>query len=135
MYDIKELIKTAKEIAEKNFCCNYSNYTVGAVLVAKSGKKYTGFNIENHGIQSICAERVAFCKALSDMEKEFECIVVVGKNMKDKNYTKTLPCGYCRQFISNYSKSDFMIHTYDDEEKKIYSYKISELLPESFKFN
>ena len=69
---IEKLVNEAKEIANRNFCCSHSNFTVGAALVTKSGKVYKGFNIENDGIQSICAERVAFCKALSENQKEFE---------------------------------------------------------------
>ncbi len=130
---INLLIKEAKEVANKNYCCKYSNYTVGAALLTKDGKVYKGFNIENDGIQSICAERVVFSKALSEMNKEFTCIVVVGKNIKDEKFIKTVPCGYCRQFMSEYTNKDFMIYTYDDNEDKLYSYSIQELLPENFK--
>jgi cytidine deaminase len=129
---INKLIDEAKEIANRNFCCGHSGFTVGAALLTSEGKVYKGFNIENDGIQSICAERVAFTKALSEDNHRFSCIVVVGKKLKDKNFKKTLPCGYCRQFMCEYVKEDFMIYTYDDEEQKIYTYNITELLPESF---
>lgn len=129
---IERLTNEAKEIAERNFCCGHSGYTVGAALLTADGKVYKGFNIENDGIQSICAERVAFAKALSEDNHRFSCIVVVGKKMKDRDFIKTLPCGYCRQFMSEYVKKDFMIYTYDDKEQKLYSYNITELLPESF---
>ena len=110
----------------------YSNYHVGAALVCKNGKIYTGCNIENHGIMSICAERVAFTKALSEGNHEFVCVAVVGKPLTQESFNKTLPCGYCRQFLSEYTSKDFMIYTYDDIENKLYSYKLEELLPESF---
>lgn len=126
------LIEEAKEIASRNFCCTHSNFTVGAALLTNEGKIYKGFNIENDGIQSICAERVAFAKALSEDNQKFTCIAVVGKKLTDKYFTKTLPCGYCRQFMSEYVNSDFIIYTYDDQEQKLYTYKLSELLPESF---
>lgn len=129
---INKLIEEAKEIAERNFCCGHSGYTVGAALLTNEGKIYKGFNIENDGIQSICAERVAFAKALSENNHNFSCIVVVGKKTKEKDFVKTLPCGYCRQFMSEYVRKDFMIFTYDDKEDKLYSYNITELLPESF---
>lgn len=129
---INRLIEEAKKTANNNFCCKHSNFTVGAALLTEEGKLYTGFNVENDGIQSICAERVAFVKALSAMNKNFKCIVVVGKNMNDSNFKKTLPCGYCRQFMSEYTNKDFLIYTYDDEEQKLYTYKLEELLPESF---
>lgn len=131
---VRKLIEEAKEIAQRNFCANDSNFTVGAALLTKDGKIYKGFNIENDGIQSICAERVVFAKALTENEKEFTCIAVVGKEKSAKNFTKTLPCGYCRQFMKEYTNPDFIIYAYDDEKDKIYSYTMEELLPESFTF-
>lgn len=129
---IDKLLEEAKGIANSNFCCNHSKYTVGAALLTKEGKVYKGFNVENDGIQSICAERTAFVKALSEGNKEFECIVVVGKEQDAPKFVKTLPCGYCRQFMSEYVKEDFLIYAYDEEKDEIYEYKITELLPESF---
>ena len=61
----------------------YSNFQVGAALRTKSGKIYLGCNIENHGIQGICAERTAFAKALSEGEREFESITKKKKNTWD----------------------------------------------------
>ncbi len=130
---ISNLISQAKSIANQNFCCKYSNFTVGAALLCQNGTIYTGFNVENHGIESICAERSAFIKALTDGQKEFKAIAVVAKKLDAPSFSKTLPCGYCRQFLSEYTNPEFMIYTYDDEEDKIYSYSIAELLPESFK--
>lgn len=129
---IIELINQAKEIANRNFCCKHSNFTVGAALMTKEGKVYKGFNVENDGIQSICAERVAFTKALSEGNHDFVCVAVVGKPLTQEQFNKTLPCGYCRQFLSEYANKDFMIYTYDDVENKLYSYRLEELLPESF---
>jgi cytidine deaminase len=129
---IIELINQAKEIANRNFCCKHSNFTVGAALMTKEGKVYKGFNVENDGIQSICAERVAFTKALSEGNHEFVCVAVVGKPLTKDQFSKTLPCGYCRQFLSEYASKDFMVYRYDDVENKLYSYRLEELLPESF---
>ena len=129
---IIELINQAKEIANRNFCCKHSNFTVGAALMTKEGKVYKGFNVENDGIQSICAERVAFTKALSEGNHEFVCVAVVGKPLTKDQFSKTLPCGYCRQFLSEYASKDFMVYTYDEVENKLYSYRLEELLPESF---
>lgn len=131
---VMKLINEAKDIASRNFCCSHSNYTVGASLLTTEGQIYNGFNIENDGIQSICAERVAFSKALSEGNKKFSCIAVVGKKIDSNLFTKTLPCGYCRQFICEYTDKNFLIYTYDDNENKIYEYKLSELLPENFSF-
>lgn len=131
---IKELIKEAQEQAHNNFCCKHSNFTVGAVLLCASGHRYGGFNVENDGIQSICAERVAFVKALTAQEHDFKCIAVVGKDLQATKFQKTLPCGYCRQFMSEYVKPDFKIITYDEEQETTNIYTIAELLPESFSF-
>ena len=131
---IMELIKQAKEIANRNFCCKHSNFTVGAALMTQDGKVYKGFNVENDGIQSICAERVAFVKALSEGNTEFKAIVVVGKPLNGESFQKTLPCGYCRQFMSEYATEDFLIYAYDEEKDEIYQYTLEELLPEGFSF-
>ena len=77
MMDINLLIETAKK-ARENAYTPYTNYKVGCALLTKNGKIFSGCNIENDGIMSICAERVAFAKAISEGEKEFECILVLG---------------------------------------------------------
>lgn len=128
---LKNEIEQAKKVRE-NAYVPYSNFKVGAVLKTKNGKIYTGCNIENNGIQSICAERVAFCKALSEGEKEFESILVIGgydeeSAMRDE----CLPCGYCRQFMSEFVDSNFNIYTVSKNSVK--EYKISDLLPYAFK--
>ncbi len=131
---IIELINKAKDIATKNCCCKYSNFTVGASLLTSDGIIYTGFNVENDGIESICAERTAMCKALTEGEKDFVAIAIVAKKLNDTHFTKVLPCGYCRQFLSEYTNSNFLIYTYDEKTKKVYSYKLKDLLPETFRF-
>ncbi len=118
---MEELIKMAKNVAQ-NAYAPYSNFKVGAVLRTKQGKLYTGCNIENNGIMSICAERVAFIKAISEGEKDFESITITANG-------KT-PCGYCRQFISEFVDKDFVI--YIDKNNKVEKYTIEELLPKSF---
>ena len=99
-------------------------------LKTKNGKKYTGCNVENSGIQSICAERVAFCKAIGEGEREFESILVLG-GKKGESPEKCLPCGYCRQFMREFVDDDFKIYTVYDN--KIEEYTFNELLPNSFK--
>ena len=113
----------------KRACAKYSKFTVGAVLLAKNGKRYTGCNIENNGIQSICAERVAFCKALSEGEREFERIFIMG-GPQDGKEEKCMPCGYCRQFMQEYAGKDFKICIMYDG--KIEEYTLENLLPFSF---
>lgn len=128
MIDLRDDIILATN-ARRNAYAKHSNYTVGAVVMAKNGKRYTGCNVENHGIQSICAERVAFCKAISEGENEFERIVIIG-GPKDKEAEKCLPCGYCRQFMSEFVNKNFKVYTVYGN--KIEEYTMNELLPYSF---
>ncbi len=127
---MEEDIKLAIE-ARKNA---YSKiYKVGCLLKMKSGKKYTGCNIDNSSIQSICAERVAFSKAISEGEYDFEYIIVVGGKPNSDILEECLPCGYCRQFMSEFVDSNFKIYAYYDGKTDCYT--ISDLLPHSFKLN
>lgn len=119
--------------ARLNACASYSNYFVGACLVTKSGKYYSGCNIENNGIQSICAERTAFVKALSEGEREFSYIVVVGGYKDNSVLDECLPCGYCRQFINQYVDNEFKIYSCYGENDTIKTFAITDLLPHSFK--
>ena len=92
-----------------------------------------GCNIENHGIQGLCSERTAFSKALSEGEREFESIVVVGAPKGTDPTEECMPCGYCRQFMSEFVDANFKIVTVQGEnETKEYS--IDDVLPYSFKF-
>ena len=127
-----EDINLAKQ-ARLNSSSPYSNYQVGAALRTKSGKVYLGCNIENHGIQSICAERTAFVKALSEGEREFETITVVGSKKGEEPTEKCLPCGYCRQFMSEFVDNNFKVCVVD-QDNNAQELTISELLPHSFKF-
>lgn len=129
--EIKDLIKQAKQ-ASTYARSPYSNFTVGAVLVTTSGKLYTGCNIENAGIQAICAERVAFSKAISEGETNFKCIIVVAKQLNSQFYSPTLPCGYCRQFMNEFCSPDFIVYSYDEKTDEIQSYFLKDLLPHSF---
>lgn len=129
--DINELISNAK-LARSNSHSPYSKYSVGAALLTKSGKIYRGSNIENHGIMSICAERTAFLKAISEGEKEFEAILVLSGPHGEEADAGS-PCGYCRQFMSEFVDKDFKVYTITKDNKLI-EYTMEELLPYSFKF-
>ncbi|MBR3162873.1 MAG: cytidine deaminase [Clostridia bacterium] len=118
--------------ARLNAYSPYSNFQVGAALRTKSGKVYLGCNIENHGIQGLCAERTAFAKALSEGEKEFESITIVGSPMGKEIIEECMPCGYCRQFISEFVDRNFKIYIVG-KDNSIKEFTISELLPYSFK--
>lgn len=128
MNDVKQDLELAKKVMQ-NAHSPYSNYKVGTVLTTKQGKRYTGCNIENHGIQSVCAERVAFAKAISEGEKEFAKIVIVG-GKDENNLEECLPCGYCRQFVSEFVDENFKIYTFNKDTIK--EYTIGELLPYGF---
>ena len=127
----EKLLVNAKRVI-KNSHSPYSNYTVGAALVTKDNKMFLGCNVENAGIQSICAERVAFANAVANGYKDFKEILVIGKNKNDKYLIETLPCGYCRQFMCEFCYKDFKIITYNEENKEFKEYRLEELLPYNF---
>ena len=127
----KQDIEIAKK-ARLNACSPYSNFQVGATLRTKSGKIYYGCNIENHGLQGICAERTAFAKALSEGEREFESITVVGAKKGEEPSEKCMPCGYCRQFMSEYVDNDFKVYVVKDKDENLEEYTIDQLLPHRF---
>lgn len=131
MTDI-ELLELAKEAKSKAHV-PYSNFKVGAALVGKSGKVYTGCNVEcsSFGI-SLCAERTALVKAVSEGEKEFEAIYVVGGNNDELTYTT--PCGACRQFLSDFGNFKVVMGYKEDNEWKQKTFTVKDLLPESFEF-
>ena len=128
--DLTNAIQIAKAV-RKNSYSPYGKYYVGCALMCKSGKIYSGCNIENDGIQSICAERVAFTKAISEGERDFEYIVVCGGNTLD-SLDNCLPCGYCRQFMCEFVNKDFKIYALSEGDK-ITEYSISDLLTNNFR--
>lgn len=116
----KELLCLAKK-AQENSYSPYSGFRVGAALLAESGKCYLGVNIENAAYgETICAERCAFLKALSEGERDFIKIAVVGTN------NPCYPCGSCRQVMAEFCGGDFEIIL---ENEKI---KLKDLLPFGF---
>lgn len=124
MMNYDSLVSKAKE-AMKNAYTKYSGFNVGAALLTKSGKVYTGCNIENSSYgATICAERVAFVKAISDGEREFEAIAIVSSG---GDYT--YPCGICRQFMSEWG-TDLKLIFDNGSETKVYT--LEQLLPEAF---
>ena len=125
--DNKALIQEAIE-AKKNSYSPYSNFAVGAALLCKDGKIYRGCNIENSAYPtSMCAERVALFKAVSEGERDFIGIAIVSSSGEN-----TPPCGACRQALSEFVKGDFkVILAKNQDEYKTYNF--AELLPLSFK--
>jgi cytidine deaminase len=118
------LIDLANE-ARRRAYVPYSNYPVGAALRTKSGRLYTGVNIENAAYpHTMCAERVAMFKAVSEGETEFEVIAVVTNNGGS-------PCGGCRQVMAEFGL-DTLVLIADGEGKLQKVLTVSELLPEAF---
>ena len=127
---IQVLIETA--LAQLPFAYTpYSGFKVGAALLAKDGSIYTGCNIENAAYSpSNCAERTAFFKAVSEGERDFEAIAVVGG--KDTPGFCT-PCGVCRQVMAEFcDPKKFRIILMDNKGGTI-TYLLEELLPAGFK--
>lgn len=128
----KELIYKAKKVRE-NAYAPYSNFLVGAALLTKSGEIYTGCNIENAAYSPcVCAERTAIFKAVSEQEKEFKAIAIVGGKEGADKTSFCPPCGVCRQVMREFCQDDFLI-ILEGEEGAIKEYTLKELLPESFK--
>ncbi len=129
MINNKELVTMANE-ARKSSHSPYSNYRVGAALLSKNGTVYTGCNIENAAFSAtICAERTAFFKAVSEGEKEFEKIAIVGGKEGEISDFCT-PCGVCRQVMSEFCSKDFILVLGTPDNFK--EYTLGELLPYSF---
>ena len=124
-----ELINLAKKCLENSYA-PYSNFKVGAALLCKNGTVFSGVNIENSSFSvTNCAERTAIFSAISNGEKEFEKIAVVGgKNGKIEDFC--FPCGVCLQVLSEFCEKDFEIVLFNGKDIKIYT--LSQLLPESF---
>ncbi|MDO4794145.1 MAG: cytidine deaminase, partial [Filifactor alocis] len=105
----------------------YSKFKVGATLLTKGGKVYTGCNIENASYgASNCAERTAIFKAVSEGETEFEKIAVASSSREE-----TWPCGICRQVMVEFSK-DLTVVLGDTKKNEVHEYSIEELLSHSF---
>lgn len=110
----------------------YSNFNVSAVLTTKNGKKFTGVNIESASFTpTICAERVAIFKAVSEGIKEFSRIVVVG-GLEGVVKELTTPCGVCRQVMMDYCdpKTFEIVIAVDEDNYEVYT--LEELLPKGF---
>ena len=96
----QELIREAIAARKRSYS-PYSHFQVGAALLGRSGKVYTGCNIENAAYTPTnCAERTAFFKAISEGEKEFEMIAIVGGPAKSARTDYCPPCGVCRQVMA-----------------------------------
>lgn len=122
----KELYEKALE-ARENAYAPFSGFKVGAALLTEDGKVYTGVNIENSSYgATICAERTAFVKAISEGERKFKAIAVTAGDEQE-----SLPCGICRQFMYEFAPEMEIITGTDIEQLNVRT--LEQLLPEGFR--
>lgn len=122
----EQLIEEACNIMD-NAYVPYSKFRVGAALITKSGKVYTGCNIENAAYPvTCCAERVAIFKAISEGETQFQEMAVAADSSRP-----VPPCGSCRQVMSEFFHKSMYIHL-TNLNKETKSFKMEDLLPFSF---
>jgi cytidine deaminase len=120
----RAMIDLANE-ARRRAYVPYSNYPVGAALRTKSGRLFTGCNVENAAYPaSMCAERVAIYKAVSEGEKEFDMIAVVTPN-------GGTPCGACRQVMAEFGLDTFVLVA-NGEGRLVQETTVAGLLPGAF---
>ena len=123
--DNQELIKYALKAREKSYS-PYSGFKVGAAILTKSGKVFTGCNIESASYTpTICAERTALSKCVSEGHTDIDKIAIVG-SLEKISY----PCGVCRQFLREFGSDIKIICAVG--ENNYTEFKLSELLPNSF---
>ncbi|MGN0996080.1 MAG: cytidine deaminase [Candidatus Ventricola sp.] len=102
----------------------YSHYAVGAALLGKDGRVFTGCNVENAAYgNTLCAERTALCKAVSEGAREFEAIAIASSG------SAPFPCGACRQSLYEFAPELRVLVTWDGNVRKT---TLRELLPEGF---
>jgi cytidine deaminase len=119
----QELIAQAIEVRNRAYA-PYSHYKVGAALLGKSGKVYLGCNVENASYShTVCAERTAVLKAVSEGEREFEALAVATRNGGS-------PCGACRQVLAEFAPE--LIVYIADQSGEYRTTTLSWLLPDSF---
>lgn len=121
----QELIRYALEAREKSYS-PYSNFKVGAAILTKSGKIFTGCNIESASYTpTICAERTALAKCVSEGSTDIDKVAVVG-SLEKISY----PCGVCRQFLREFGKDITIISA--TSEDNYTEFKLNDLLPNGF---
>lgn len=121
-----QLVEVAKR-AKENSYSPYSRFAVGAALLSASGKIYGGCNVENasYGL-TLCAERVACAKAISEGERDFHALVIF-------SIPPVPPCGACLQFLAQFVPSDFLIISTDGTTKR--EWRFSQIFPQPFRLN
>ena len=122
----RELYEKAQDMINKAYA-PFSKFKVGAALLSKDGRVFTGVNVENSSLGgTICAERTAFVKAISEGVREFQAIAVVSGE------GAVWPCGICRQFMKEFCDDEFKIITGDNADS-LDSMTMNEILPKGFR--
>lgn len=125
MKSYDRLVNAARRARLKAYA-PYSKYKVGAAVLAKSGKIYSGCNVENAAYPSgLCAERVAIFKAVSEGEREFVALAVVTSNSGS-------PCGACRQVFSEFAQNEAVIILASAQGKQFKQFTMAEILLDRF---
>ena len=129
-YTNEELYALANKARESSYC-PYSGYSVGAALVTKTGKVYLGANIENASFSpTVCAERVAFFKAINEGERDFVAIAIAGGEVGKPAKPDFPPCGVCRQVMGEFCSPDFIVIWGNNENITVKT--LGEILPFGF---
>ena len=129
---MKELLINKAIEARENSYSPFSSFSVGAALLCSDGEIIVGTNVENSSFGgTICAERSAFCAAVSQGKREFDAIAIVGGKRGEKISENCAPCGICRQFMNEFCNADFIVLLSNGES--ITEKTLGSLLPDSFK--
>ena len=127
----KQLVDMALE-ARENAYSPYSDFCVGAALLCSDGEIFVGANVENGSYgATICAERSAFCSAISVGKRDFCAVAIVGAKRGEEISDFCPPCGICRQFMSELCSAELPVLLYDGQAVK--ETTLGALLPEAFK--
>lgn len=128
----RKLIELAHKAREQAYA-PYSGFCVGAALLTKEGKVYLGSNIENASYGAAnCAERTAFFKAVSEGEREFDSIAIVGAKQGKTTGAMCAPCGICRQVMMEFCNPEEFRVILEDHEAGLQCFLLKDLLPFGF---
>ena len=128
--EIRRLCRSALDMRSRSYV-PYSHFRVGAAVLTEDGQIFTGCNVENAAYSvTICAERVALTKAISEGYRRFAAIAIAG-GREDGPLKYCPPCGTCRQLMSEFCGGDFPIYLPKAEDDWIV-YTLEQLLPERF---
>ena len=126
----EELIALALEAREEAYA-PYSNWKVGAALLCRDGRIFKGCNIENSGFSAtVCAERTAFFKAVSEGERDFVKIAIIAGDAQRGSEGYCTPCGVCRQVMSEFCKPDEFKIICAKSVNEYHEFTLREMLPE-----